>query len=140
MNPDYLPVLILVAFVIYPFAVIGVTAFIVSRSRRERFPIPAAKLFAFGACIVVAWFMFTYGLGKLPPVTLIASAVFVLGVAATGGLLGAIAELFVPTRTNAGETRVTEPTDDGIDDGNPYTSPKSHDIGAVNSRESRCAD
>ena len=105
MNPDYLPVLIIVGFVVYPFAVIGLTALI--------------------GCIYAAWFMLAYGLGKIPPVTIVASAVFVLGVAATGGLLGAIAELFVPTRTDAGE-RGAEPTEDDADDENPYRAPRSH--------------
>jgi len=125
MNPDYVPILIIVAFVVYPFAVMFLTVLIVSRTRRERFPVPVAKLFAIGGCVPVAWFIFKYGLGKIPPVTVIGSAVFVLGAAATGGLVGAIADLLVPMRKKHDATLGTESRPDGDDDGNPYRPPES---------------
>ena len=43
MNPDYVPILIIVAFVVYPFAVMFLTVFIVSRTRREPFPNTGCK-------------------------------------------------------------------------------------------------
>ncbi len=96
MHSDYLPIFYIVAFVVYPFVVTGICFWIGSRTGRARFVLPVAKLFAVVGCVIVAWFMLRYGLGKIPPVTIIGSAVFVFGTAATGGLIGAIADLFIP--------------------------------------------
>lgn len=125
MNPEYIPVLIIVAFVVYPFVIIGIAAFVVSLSGRERFPIPAAKRFGLAGCIPPVWFIFTYGFGKIPPVTVIGSAVFVFGAAATGGLLGAIVELFVPRPLDAVKPlAIIEVANDNSDvDDNPYAPP-----------------
>lgn len=116
INPEYTPILIIVAFVVYPFAVTGLAVFIISRSGRERFPIRAAKLFALAGCVPPIWFVVTCGFGKIPPVTVIGSAVFVLGAAATGLLLGAILELFVPTSVDAHKRSVETTAEGNVDD------------------------
>ncbi len=94
-----LPVLqiaIIVAFVLYPFAITALTVAIVARSERVRYSRPLAKFAALIGCLPPIWLITNYGLGKIPSVIIVGSAVFVSGVAATGGLIGAIADLLVP--------------------------------------------
>ncbi|NLF70182.1 MAG: hypothetical protein GX575_14180 [Candidatus Anammoximicrobium sp.] len=94
-----LPVLqiaVIVAFVLYPFAITALTVAIVARSNRVRYPLPLAKCAALLGCLPPIWLITNYGLGKIPSVIVVGSAVFVFSVAATGGLIGAIADLLVP--------------------------------------------
>ena len=94
-----LPVLqiaIVVAFVLYPFAITTLSVAIVAQSKRVRYPLPLAKFAALIGCLPPIWLITNYGLGKVPSVIIVGSAVFVSGVAATGGLIGAIADLLVP--------------------------------------------
>jgi len=106
-----LPVLqiaIVIAFVLYPFAITALTVAIVARSNRVRYPLPVAKVAALIGCLPPIWLVANYGLGKVPSVIIVGSAVFVFGVAATGGLFGAIADLCVPLDATAGGTNQAE--------------------------------
>jgi hypothetical protein len=82
--------------VLYPFAIAALTVAIVARSKRVRYPRRLAKFAALMGCLAPIWLFTNYGLGKIPSVTIVGSVVFVSGVAATGGLIGAIADLLVP--------------------------------------------
>lgn len=125
MKSEYWPVLVVVAFVIYPFAMMAVCAGIVSSSGRVRFFLPVAKVFALFGCAIAAWFMLRHGLGKIPSVTVIGSAVFVLSAAATGGVLGSLVDLFVPLRDAHSETLDSKTlNDNGNVDGPP--APHAH--------------
>jgi hypothetical protein len=124
MHSDFWPIAFIVAFVVYPFAMMGVCAWIVSRSGRERLFLPFAKVFAFVGCAIVAWFMLRYGLGKIPSVTIIGSAVFVLAIAVTGGVVGAMADVFVPLRaTNLNVPEPGSTCEIADNDANPYRPP-----------------
>lgn len=123
MNRELTPILIIVTFVVYPFAVSGVGALLISRNGRQRFAFPAAKLFALVGCIPPLGLVATYGFGKLPPVTLLGSAIFVFGATATGLLFGAILDLLIPPSVAAPQRSEEAIDDDGIE--NPYRAPRS---------------
>jgi hypothetical protein len=89
-----IPILIIVGFVVYPFAISGIALFIAARSGRRRFLMPVAIAALLAGCIPI-WIIAKHGLGKIPSVTVVGSAVFLFGAAATGLLLGAIVDLFV---------------------------------------------
>ena len=103
LNPDVpiIPILVIVGFVVYPFAISGIALFIAARSGRMRFLMRVATAALLAGCIPPIWFIAKHGLGKIPSVTVVGSAVFLFGAAATGLLLGAILDLFVPKSVDA---------------------------------------
>jgi hypothetical protein len=100
MHEDFWPTLVVSLFVFYPFVTACSTAWVMDLTGRRRFAWPFAKVFAYIGCALAAWYLVQNGFGKVPPVTVLACAIFVLGVAATGGLVGLIVDLLVPVRAN----------------------------------------
>lgn len=100
MDSTIIPILILAGFVIFPFATIAITRSIVSRSRHKRYPLRTTIMFAVGGCVLAIGYVASSGLGKYPSVTIIGAAVFLFAFAATGGLIGVLANLFIPEQPN----------------------------------------
>ncbi len=101
LDVPIIPILIVVGFVVYPFAISGIALSIAARSGRMRFLIPVATAALLAGCIPPIWLIAKHGLGKIPSVTVVGSAVFLFGATATGLLLGAILDLFVPKSVDA---------------------------------------
>ncbi len=95
MSPTGWRILAIVAFVVYPFAISGLAAWIVRWSGRQKLCKRGGALFTVIGCVATAWFIITNGLGMMPVVTIVGSAVFVFGMASTGALVGALAESFI---------------------------------------------
>lgn len=96
INESIIPILIIVGFVVYPFAVIALTMAVIARSHRAGFVLPFATLAAIAGSTFPVWFISMHGFGKIASVTLLGSAVFIFAVAVTGALIGAIVGLFIP--------------------------------------------
>ena len=92
MSPTGWRILAIVAFVVYPFAIGGLAACIVRWSGRQKLCKRGGALFTVIGCVATAWFIITNGLGMMPLVTIVGSAVFVFGMASTGALVGAFAD------------------------------------------------
>lgn len=128
---ELLPIVAIVGFAIYPFALTALTALVVSRTGRHKF----ARFFAAVAAIV----------GCLPPVSLFArlftggdmqhggpllgaiilgSAVFVFCTASTGALIGAIVDAIAPSPKPA--SRNNGAAESRQDHNNPYSTPISY--------------
>ena len=94
MTPTGWRILAVVAFVVYPFAIGGLAAYTVRLSGRKRLCKRGGALFTVIGCVAAAWYIITNGLGMIPVVTIVGTAIFVFGMASTGGLVGALAERF----------------------------------------------
>ena len=103
LMPDVpiIPILVIVGFAVYPFAISGIALFIASRSGRRRFLVPMAIVALLAGCIPPIWALAKHGLGKIPSVTVVGVAVFLFGAAATGLLMGAFLDLFVSKPVDA---------------------------------------
>jgi hypothetical protein len=95
MSPTGWRILAVVALVVYPFAIGGLAACIVRWSGRQKQCKRGGALFTVIGCVATAWFITTNGLGMMPVVTIVGSAVFVFGMASTAALAGALAESFI---------------------------------------------
>ncbi len=127
MSPTLWRILAIVAFVVYPFASGGLAAWIVRWSGRERLYKRGGLLSALIGLVLAAWFIVTNGPGMIPSVTIVGSAVFVFGMASTGALIGAVAELGIAWFLKA-EGPVRTAREEWIGDkDNPYTPPHSVD-------------
>ena len=130
MAEDWFPILIIVAFVVWPFAFAGLGLVLAYYVRgRLRRAVYLTRLFAIAGCIPLLWFISTFGFGLIPSVTIIASLVFVGGSAATGFLFGNFVDLFSSTRKRRRKVTIAdqqESTKDyPRDDDNPYYPPQS---------------
>ena len=101
MAEEYLPILIIVAFVVYPFAITGLAAWIASKTGRVRFVRATTISFAILGLAIAIWFIASNGWGKYDSVTFIGSAVFVFCSASTGGLLATVVNAVMPTQSTA---------------------------------------
>jgi hypothetical protein len=95
MSPTGWRILVIVAFVVYPFAIGALAAYIVRLSGRKKLCKRGRALFTAIGCVATAWYVITNGLGMMPVVTIVGSAVFVFGMASTGALVGALAEICI---------------------------------------------
>lgn len=77
MRSEYLPILFIIEFVVYPFAITGLAAWIASKTGRVRFVREATISFAILGMAIAVWFIATDGWGKYASVTFIGSAVFI---------------------------------------------------------------
>ena len=125
MSPTGWRILAIVAFVVYPFAIGGLAACIVRWSGRQHLCKRGGALFTVIGCFATAWYVITNGMGMMPVVTIVGSAVFVFAAAATGFLFGAILDLFVPTPVDAHKRSEETVANDNVDDENPHAAPKS---------------
>jgi hypothetical protein len=100
MYEDFWPTFLVSSFVFYPLLVAFLAAWIADVTGRQRLALAFAKVFAWIGGAIAAWYAVTIDFGKLPPVTILGCAVFVLGFAATGMLLGAVVDLLVRPHAN----------------------------------------